>query len=88
MRATYGVDFELLLPGAGVHAAACGDDALPPLASAHVASVLAVFTTELSPALIGRIVLDAGSPRRTRSRSCSRWRGRYWSPHVRAAACE
>ncbi len=42
-----------------MHAAAGIDDALPPLASAHVASVLAVFTTELSPSLIGRIGLDA-----------------------------
>jgi hypothetical protein len=60
-RDSYGADYELLLPGARVHAAA-GGDALspgPPLASAHVASVLAVFTTELSPALIECIGLDA-----------------------------
>ena len=59
LRDSYGADNELLLPGARVHAAAGGDDALPPLASAHVASVLAVFTTELSHALIGCIGLDA-----------------------------
>ena len=59
LRERYGADYVLLLPGARVHAAAGGDDALPPLASAHVASVLAVFTTELSPALIVRIGLDA-----------------------------
>ena len=61
LRERYGADYELLLPGARVHAAAGGDalSPAPPLASAHVASVLAVFTTELSPALIGRIGLDA-----------------------------
>ena len=61
LRERSGADYELLLPGARVHAAA-GGDALspgPPLTSAHVASVLAVFTTELSPALIVRIGLDA-----------------------------
>ena len=56
---SYGADYELLLPGARVHVAAGGDNALPPLASAHVASVLAVFTMDLSPAPIGRIGLDA-----------------------------
>ncbi len=59
LRDSYGADYELLLPGARVHAAAGGDDALPPFASAHVASVLAVFTMDLSPAPIGRIGLDA-----------------------------
>ena len=59
LRERYGADYVLLLPGARVHAAAGGDDALPPLASAHVASVLAVFAMDLSPAPIGRIGLDA-----------------------------
>ena len=58
LRQRYGGDFELLLPGARVHAVA--PDGLPPLATAHLASVLAVFTTALSPALVARIELDAG----------------------------
>ncbi len=41
LRERYGADYELLLPGARVHAAAGGDALSPaPLASAHVASVL------------------------------------------------
>lgn len=34
-------------------------DGLPPLPSAHLAAVLAVFTTALSPGLMARIELDA-----------------------------
>jgi hypothetical protein len=81
LRERYGADYELLLRGARVHTAAGGDNALPPLASAQVASVLAMFTTELLPALIWRIGLDAEvAATHTRSRSCYRcWRGRYRS---------
>ena len=57
LRERYGGDFELLMAGGRVHAVA--PDGLPPLATAHLASVLAVFTTALSPALMARIELDA-----------------------------
>ena len=57
LRERYGGDFELLMPGTRIHAVA--PDGLPPLVTAHLTSVLAVFTTALSPALLSRMELDA-----------------------------
>ena len=73
LRAQYGGDFELLARGARLHAAA--PDGLPPLATAHLPTVAAVFATPLTRALVERIGADhvtRSSRRRTRSRSRSR----------------
>ena len=56
LRAQYGGDFELLARGARLHAAA--PDGLPPLATAHLPTVAAVFATPLTRALVERIGAD------------------------------
>ena len=58
LRERYAGDFELLLPGARVHGR--GADGAPrSLWSLHVISVLGVFTTAMTPALMARVELDA-----------------------------
>ena len=56
LRRKFGGDFELLLPGARLHEPAA--DGTPPIATAHVACVLAVFSTVLTPAHMARLELD------------------------------
>ena len=52
----YGGDFDLLLPGARIHAA--GAHGCYPLASLHVTACLGVFATELTRDLAGRMEID------------------------------